>query len=131
MSTQVRVHYPCSYYMTSLMHPLINIGVVDSYINTTRLLVIHNTVGLYPRKNHSLITIYQCETMYILVEILFLLSCLYDHHSVDAHGRLVKPPSRSSMWRYGFNTPTNYEDNQLFCGGASVSHDNIFFCSLN
>lgn len=39
----------------------------------------------------------------------------------DAHGRLVDPPSRSSMWRFGFNTPINYDDNQLFCGGYDVS----------
>ncbi|XP_061198092.1 uncharacterized protein LOC133206178 [Saccostrea echinata] len=33
------------------------------------------------------------------------------------HGYLQDPPSRSSMWRFGFNTPHNYDDNQLFCGG--------------
>ncbi|KAJ8312041.1 hypothetical protein KUTeg_009414 [Tegillarca granosa] len=39
----------------------------------------------------------------------------------NGHGYLKEPPSRSSMWRYGFNTPTNYNDNQLFCGGFDVS----------
>lgn len=39
---------------------------------------------------------------------------------IEGHGRLVEPPSRSSMWRYGFNTPINYDDNQLFCGGYDV-----------
>lgn len=33
------------------------------------------------------------------------------------HGRLIEPPSRSSAWRFGFNTPHNYNDNELFCGG--------------
>ncbi len=37
------------------------------------------------------------------------------------HGRLVEPPSRSSMWRLGYNTPRNYQDNELFCGGFQVS----------
>ncbi|XP_046558802.1 uncharacterized protein LOC124267855 [Haliotis rubra] len=36
---------------------------------------------------------------------------------VEGHGRLLEPPSRASMWRLGFNTPPNYDDNQLFCGG--------------
>ena len=40
---------------------------------------------------------------------------------VLGHGFLQEPPSRSSMWRFGFNTPPNYNDNQLFCGGFDVS----------
>ncbi|KAK3095006.1 hypothetical protein FSP39_009096 [Pinctada imbricata] len=36
---------------------------------------------------------------------------------VASHGRLIDPPGRSTMWRYGFNTPFNYNDNQLYCGG--------------
>lgn len=39
---------------------------------------------------------------------------------VDGHGRLVDPPSRSTMWRLGFKSEPNYNDNQLFCGGFSV-----------
>ncbi|XP_048775435.1 uncharacterized protein LOC125680031 [Ostrea edulis] len=37
--------------------------------------------------------------------------------AVFGHGYIQEPPSRSSMWRFGFNTPHNYNDNQLFCGG--------------
>lgn len=33
------------------------------------------------------------------------------------HGRLEDPPSRATAWRYGFKTPPNYQDNELFCGG--------------
>lgn len=50
----------------------------------------------------------------ILIIILFLLS------EVDCHGRLIEPPSRSSMWRFGFKTKPNYNDNELFCGGYTV-----------
>ncbi|KAK3595467.1 hypothetical protein CHS0354_003457 [Potamilus streckersoni] len=32
-------------------------------------------------------------------------------------GRMIEPPMRSSMWRYGFNTPKNYQDDLLHCGG--------------
>lgn len=39
---------------------------------------------------------------------------------VQGHGRLMEPPSRSSMWRVGFKTEPNYNDNELFCGGYSV-----------
>ena len=37
--------------------------------------------------------------------------------SAHGHGRLIQPPSRSSAWRYGFNTPADYNDNEGFCGG--------------
>jgi hypothetical protein len=49
------------------------------------------------------------------------------------HGRLIEPPSRSTMWRsvrwpgcraaltadprYGFDTPPNYNDHESYCGG--------------
>ncbi|XP_045163950.2 uncharacterized protein LOC123528283 [Mercenaria mercenaria] len=33
------------------------------------------------------------------------------------HGRLWEPPSRSSMWRRGYNTTVNINDNELSCGG--------------
>jgi len=36
---------------------------------------------------------------------------------VIGHGYLLKPPARTTAWRVGFNTPINYNDNQLFCGG--------------
>lgn len=36
---------------------------------------------------------------------------------VEAHGRLMDPPARNAMWRFGFPNPVNYNDNELFCGG--------------
>ncbi|XP_048506013.1 uncharacterized protein LOC105686872 isoform X2 [Athalia rosae] len=42
---------------------------------------------------------------------------LRDQNDVSGHGRLIEPPSRASMWRYGFDTPHNYNDNELYCGG--------------
>ncbi|XP_021921720.1 uncharacterized protein LOC110830757 [Zootermopsis nevadensis] len=53
------------------------------------------------------------------VALLLLIMVLGSHE----HGMLIDPVNRSSMWRYGFNTPANYEDNQLFCGGRSVQWD--------
>jgi hypothetical protein len=40
--------------------------------------------------------------------------------AILAHGRLIMPPARSSMWRYGFPTPENYNDTGLNCGGQTV-----------
>ena len=42
-------------------------------------------------------------------------------HYVSGHARLLQPPSRSSMWRFGFDNPPDYTDNQGFCGGIKVS----------
>ena len=52
-----------------------------------------------------------------------LMTLLFITPSVQAHGRLREPPSRSSMWRNGYPTPVNYNDNQLFCGGFQVGQD--------
>ena len=29
---------------------------------------------------------------------------------------MLESPSRSSMWRVGFSTPPDYDDNESFCG---------------
>ncbi|OWF46338.1 hypothetical protein KP79_PYT04811 [Mizuhopecten yessoensis] len=35
---------------------------------------------------------------------------------VYGRGRMVDPPGRSSMWRFGFGTPVNFDDDRLNCG---------------
>ena len=35
----------------------------------------------------------------------------------NSHGRFIEPPSRTSAWRYGYGTPTNYYDHGANCGG--------------
>ncbi|KAK3581748.1 hypothetical protein CHS0354_035079 [Potamilus streckersoni] len=52
--------------------------------------------------------------------IIFCLTFLDLIPQISAHGRLIEPPSRSSMWRVGYLTAKNYNDNQLFCGGREV-----------
>ena len=37
----------------------------------------------------------------------FLLLPLY-FTCIHSHGRLMDPPARNSMWRFGFGTPINY-----------------------
>ncbi|GFO22686.1 cell wall integrity and stress response component 4-like [Plakobranchus ocellatus] len=47
-----------------------------------------------------------------------------------AHGRLWDPPSRSTMFRRGFNVPANYDDNQLFCGGLQHQISQGYRCGV-
>nr|XP_032514134.1 uncharacterized protein LOC116767768 isoform X1 [Danaus plexippus plexippus] len=52
---------------------------------------------------------------------IFLLQMLGSGRRVaEGHGRLMDPPARNSMWRFGFPNPVNYNDNELFCGGYAV-----------
>ena len=39
---------------------------------------------------------------------------------VTGHGMMFDPPQRSSMWRFGFDTPVNTEDDFLSCGYIGV-----------
>ncbi|KAK3088847.1 hypothetical protein FSP39_024552 [Pinctada imbricata] len=39
------------------------------------------------------------------------------------HGYLQFPAQRGSLWREGFATPVNYNDNALFCGGRQAFAD--------
>merc|ERR1711884_492951 len=41
---------------------------------------------------------------------------------VWGHGYVMDPPGRASAWRFGFNTPTNYDDDQMYCGSYSRHH---------
>ncbi|CAN7938257.1 unnamed protein product [Ixodes hexagonus] len=39
---------------------------------------------------------------------------------VWGHGRLIEPPARNAMWRLNYDTPSNFEDSELFCGGIKA-----------
>ena len=41
---------------------------------------------------------------------------------VFGHGMMLNPPQRSSMFRFGYSVPPNYNDNSLNCGGFGVIH---------
>ncbi len=43
--------------------------------------------------------------------VLLLLACRV--RLVEPHARLLEPPSRASMWRLGFPTPRDPDDNQV------------------
>ncbi|KAF4527215.1 hypothetical protein B566_EDAN006141 [Ephemera danica] len=38
----------------------------------------------------------------------------------NGHGYMADPPNRASMWRYGYDTPPQYNDNQFWCGSLQV-----------
>ncbi|XP_065226007.1 uncharacterized protein LOC135849479 isoform X1 [Planococcus citri] len=58
---------------------------------------------------------FSCTTLFISV-LIFQIQNEY----VRAHGRLMEPPARNSMWRFGYPNPVDYNDNELYCGGYSV-----------
>ncbi|XP_046637635.1 uncharacterized protein LOC124315930 [Daphnia pulicaria] len=64
--------------------------------------------------------------MTVSSSILFCLAvcnCLV--HLSEGHGYMYDPPSRSSVWRFGFNVPEdqkNYNDMELNCGGREAQH---------
>lgn len=56
----------------------------------------------------------------------FMAMAIIAVHMIDeysGHGRLIAPPSRSSAFRFGFPTPPNYDDHELFCGGFDREHN--------
>ncbi|CAF0794782.1 unnamed protein product [Brachionus calyciflorus] len=54
--------------------------------------------------------------LFIITYVLSIISVCY------SHGRLEIPAARNAAWRFGFNTPENYNDNELNCGGAGMQH---------
>ncbi|XP_013167702.1 PREDICTED: uncharacterized protein LOC106117803 [Papilio xuthus] len=49
--------------------------------------------------------------------VVVLQCAAWQWRGASGHGRLIEPPSRASAWRYGFDTPHNYNDHELYCGG--------------
>jgi hypothetical protein len=70
----------------------------------------------------STIVLRKYKTTVIRLVLSTLLIAVINIEPANAHGRLIEPPSRASAWRYGFNTPANYNDHELFCGGFTKQH---------
>lgn len=49
---------------------------------------------------------------------------------VSSHGRLMNPPARNAMWRFGYPNPVNYDDNELFCGGYAGDFITTHSCEI-
>lgn len=52
-----------------------------------------------------------------IIQLLILCLCVV---GLNGHARMMDPPARNSMWRLGYSNPTNYNDNEVFCGGFGV-----------
>ncbi|XP_022919087.2 uncharacterized protein [Onthophagus taurus] len=50
--------------------------------------------------------------------------------NVNGHGMMLNPPGRSSVWRFYDGYPTNYNDNELFCGGGLTSTETVSNCGI-
>ncbi|XP_066920151.1 uncharacterized protein [Clytia hemisphaerica] len=64
----------------------------------------------------------------MILKLLIVTFCFV--YTIHCHGYMENPPSRNSMWRYGFPNPKNYGDNELFCGGAFVMKKNGGKCGV-
>lgn len=67
------------------------------------------------------------QTMNSLILVFPLLQVLKLFPESEAHGRLMEPPNRSSVWRDSrfdsYNPPKNYNDMELFCGRGNLQED--------
>lgn len=64
-----------------------------------------------------------------LAVMLAVIVTIYSLDFVFGHGMLIDPPNRSSVWRFYPGFPINYNDNQNFCGGYSVSMHTLLVLS--
>lgn len=54
--------------------------------------------------------------------LLVILVAIFVVDHVSGHGMLIDPVGRASRWRFNNTAPTNWDDNELFCGGFGVHH---------
>ena len=64
---------------------------------------------------------YNCSKR-VLLYVVISVSSIWIQSIVKGQGRMLLPPSRASMWRFGYDTPVNHNDNVLNCGGTVVSN---------
>lgn len=57
-----------------------------------------------------------------ILKTVLVVSCIA---LVWGHGMLFDPPSRNSAWRFGFNTPVQWTDNELNCGGRDIQWNSV------
>ncbi|KAK4295654.1 hypothetical protein Pmani_031797 [Petrolisthes manimaculis] len=72
------------------------------------------------------------EKLSVMSECIFVMKeQIFKSLSYYVVGRLVDPPSRASMWRYGFKNPVEYGDDRVDCGGfVRHWHDNRGKCGV-
>ena len=69
-----------------------------------------------PIKIHNIIHFLLRNVCFVIY--MCTLKCFFTFQvGLYGHGRLMDPPSRNAMWRFGFPNPVNYNDNEVYCGG--------------
>jgi len=68
------------------------------------------------KRNYGVLLVFSKVTLQLLLGL---------YGGVSGHGRLVEPPSRASMWRYGYPTKPDFYDNQMWCGGYQVFNHSL------
>ncbi|KAI8786054.1 CAunnamed protein product [Biomphalaria glabrata] len=61
-----------------------------------------------------------CTRMLARLILVLLTIFVFNVISINAHGRLLEPPSRMSAWRLGYPVPRNYDDHSMNCGGYAT-----------
>jgi hypothetical protein len=56
------------------------------------------------------------------VKSILLLVVLAYLEEASGHGMMLEPPNRGSLWRFDWQQPANYNDNEFFCGGVVVQY---------
>ena len=64
--------------------------------------------------------------------ILFLVLSILNNNNekVNAHGRLLDPIARTSLWRLNKQFAVNYQDNEMNCGGLYTRLKNDNKCGI-
>ncbi|XP_042220561.1 uncharacterized protein LOC121865272 [Homarus americanus] len=68
----------------------------------------------YITVNYLVKTAYKCSPW---TSFVVFFECLLLVVFCKGQGRLVDPPSRASMWRFGFKNPVEFGDDRVDCGG--------------
>lgn len=80
------------------------------------------------RSYHDSITLILAVTSVNAVTL--VLVWMNETGSIQCHGRIRSPPSRSSCWRSGYDCNPNYSDNQVWCGGRETQIRNGGKCGV-
>lgn len=90
----------------------------DYFFNLETHSIFQPIMSQYPQRIHQNVSKTTLLTIAIALYFGIFIGLCY------GHGRLIEPPSRSSAWRYGFQTPPNYNDHELYCGGFTRQQRN-------
>ena len=104
--------------LTLLIHP--HLGLTFTHHIGYMILdvfEIHNLVTQASEVAQNPVKYHSLKALKAHMGLLALLLSLSLARLPMSHGRLKQPPGRSTMWRYGHDTPVNWNDHVTNCGG--------------